>query len=53
MRARQIFERICHMFKVKNCKSVCLFCEYFEYCKIEYEAAKERKTNEHEICNEK
>ena len=42
MRAGEIVERIRHMLKVKDCKHVCLFCEYYEICK------EEAKTNEHE-----
>ena len=33
--------------KVKDCKHVCLFCEYYDMCK------EEAKANEHEICKEK
>lgn len=32
---------------VKDCKHVCLFCEYYDMCK------EEAKANEHEICKEK
>ena len=35
------------MLKVKDCKHVCLFCEYYDMCK------EEAKANEHEICKEK
>lgn len=45
MRAGKIIERIRHMLKVKDCKHVCLFCEYYDMCK------EEAKANEHEICN--
>ena len=31
----------------KDCKHVCLFCEYYDMCK------EEAKANEHEICKEK
>lgn len=44
MRAGKIIERIRHMLKVKDCKHVCLFCEYYDMCK------EEAKANEHEIC---
>ena len=43
----EIIERIRHMLKVKDCKHVCLFCEYYDMCK------EEAKANEHEICKEK
>ena len=33
--------------QVKDCKHVCLFCEYYDMCK------EEAKANEHEICKEK
>lgn len=45
--SREIIERIRHMLKVKDCKHVCLFCEYYDICK------EEAKANEHEICKEK
>lgn len=47
MRAGEIIERIRHMLKVKDCKHVCLFCEYYKICK------EEAKANEHEICETK
>lgn len=47
MRAGKIIERIRHMLKVKDCKHVCLFCEYYDMRK------EEAKANEHEICKEK
>ncbi len=47
MRVGEIIERIRHMLKVKDCKHVCLFCEYYDICK------EEAKANEHEICKEK
>jgi hypothetical protein len=47
VRAGEIIERIRHMLKVKDCKHVCLFCEYYDMCK------EEAKANEHEICKEK
>ena len=37
MRFKQIIERIRHMLKVKDCKSVCIFCEYYDMCKSEFE----------------
>lgn len=33
VRAGEIIERIRHMLKVKDCKHVCLFCEYYDMCK--------------------
>lgn len=47
VRVGEIIERIRHMLKVKDCKHVCLFCEYYDICK------EEAKANEHEICKEK
>lgn len=32
---REVIERIGHMFTVKDCKHICLFCEYYEKCKRE------------------
>lgn len=39
--------------RVKDCRHVCLFCEYYDMCKQETGSRKEVKENEHEICNEK
>lgn len=47
MKMREVAERFRHMLKVKDCKHVCLFCEYYDMCK------EEAKANEHEICKEK
>ncbi len=33
----QAIKRMLHMFKVKDCRHVCLFCEYFDMCKEDYE----------------
>ena len=44
---REAIERIGHMFKVKDCRHLCLTCEYYEICKREVNA------DEHEIRNEK
>ena len=33
MRAGEIIEKIRHMLKVKDCKHVRLFCEYYDMCK--------------------
>ena len=49
----QVIERILHMLRVKDCRHVCLFCEYYDVCKQEIGSRKEVKENEHEICNEK
>lgn len=49
----QVIERILHMLRVKDCRHVCLFCEYYDMCKREIGSRKEVKENEHEICNEK
>ena len=43
----QVIERILHMLRVKDCRHVCLFCEYYDMSR------KEVRENEHEICNEK
>lgn len=48
---RAIIERLTWMFKVRDCRHICLFCEYFDICRAEG-AGKEEKSNEHEICNE-
>ena len=29
----QVIERILHMLRVKDCRHVCLFCEYYDMCK--------------------
>ena len=47
----QVIERILHMLRVKDCRHVCLFCEYYDMCKQEIGSRKEVKENE--ICNEK
>lgn len=41
-------ERLAWMFKVKDCRHICLFCEYYETCKTEENTEKERRNrNEH------
>ena len=35
----QAIKRMLHMFKVKDCRHVCLFCEYFDICKEDYEVS--------------
>ena len=47
----QVIERILHMLRVKDCRRVCLFCEYYDMCKQDTGSRKEVKENEHEICN--
>lgn len=47
VKMREVIERIGHMFKVKDCRHLCLTCEYYEICKREVNA------DEHEIRNEK
>lgn len=32
---KQIIEKILHMFRVKDCRSICLFCEYYDICSRE------------------
>lgn len=36
----QVIERILHMLRVKDCRHVCLFCEYYDMCKQETEQQK-------------
>ena len=45
---RYKLQRFTWMFKVKDCRHICLFCEYYDT-----HADRRAKTNEHEICNEK
>ncbi len=49
-----LIDRIRHMLRVKDCRHVCLFCEYFSRCKEEYEAeaAGGGESDEHKKCNE-
>lgn len=35
MRIRETIDRIQHMMKVKDCRHICLFCEFYETCKAE------------------
>lgn len=35
MRLRGIIDRIRWMIRVKDCRSVCLFCEFYEQCREE------------------
>ena len=46
----QVIERILHMLRVKDCRHVCLFCEYYDMCKQETGSRKEVKENE--LCAE-
>lgn len=32
---KRIIERIAHMFRMKDCRSICLFCEYYDICKYD------------------
>lgn len=47
MKMREATERFRHMLKVKDCRHLCLTCEYYEICKREVNA------DEYEIHNEK
>lgn len=53
----RVIESIRHMLRVRDCRHICLFCEYFDRCRAEIaaEAAEkgERENSEHEICSEK
>lgn len=40
---RKIIEKIIHMIKTKDCKHICLFCEYYEMCSREVKAEREDK----------
>lgn len=48
MRFREAVARLRWMFKVKDCRHICLFCKYYETCKTEGNTEKERRNrNEH------
>lgn len=32
---RRIIERLLHMIRTKDCRHVCLFCEYYDICRNE------------------
>ena len=32
---REIILRLLWMFKVKDCKRICLFCEYYDICRAD------------------
>ena len=51
---KSLIDRIRHMLRVKDCRHTCLFCEFFNRCKEEYEAeaAGGGENDEHEKCNE-
>ncbi len=38
---RKIIEKIIHMIKTKDCKHICLFCEYWDICSEEVKAERE------------
>lgn len=40
---RRIIDRIAWMFKVKNCRHCCVFCEYYDICKLEGAGRREKK----------
>ena len=35
MNVKRILERLSWMFKVKDCRHVCLFCEYYDMCRAD------------------
>ena len=35
MKMREVAERFRHMLKVKDCRHICLFCEYYDTCRQE------------------
>ncbi len=41
---KRTFKKILWMFKVKDCRQVCLFCEYFDRCQADVK--KERRMEE-------
>lgn len=52
MKAKEIKERICWMIKVKNCKSICLFCKFYPKCKKEGEEGERRMNLKYAIRGE-
>lgn len=48
MTIREAIERIRWMGKVKDCRSICLTCEYYELCRITG-AGEGEKEDEHEV----
>lgn len=52
MKIRTLLERLAWMFKVRDCRHVCMWCEYYDICKGSETAAesmKGGKESEHEI----
>lgn len=45
MTVKGILERLAWMLKVRDCRHVCLWCEYYETCKAEG-TEKEKRNNE-------
>lgn len=45
---KQIIERIAHMFRMKDCRSTCFFCEYYDICKYDDPRYKEQEEPENE-----
>lgn len=52
MTIREMIERIRWMVKVKDCRSICITCEYYELCKLSGSGEGE-KEDEYEIREEK
>lgn len=44
MSAREVMRRLRWMIKVKDCRHICLFCEYFEICNAEGSGEREEKS---------
>lgn len=40
---RELIDRIVWMFKVRDCSHCCVFCEYYEFCKIEGTRRRKKK----------
>lgn len=54
MTIREMAERIRWMVKVKDCRSICITCEYYELCRLTGAGAGEgEKEDEHEVCKKK
>lgn len=43
MSVKQILERLSWMFKVKDCRHVCLLCEYYDMCRADGMPGKEER----------
>lgn len=52
MTIREMAERIRWMRKVKDCRSICLTCEYYDLCRLTG-AGEGEKEDEHEVCKKK